>query len=486
MIIEQFEDRHLSHYSYAILHEEGREIILIDPSRNIALYTSFAARYDAKIIGVVETHPHADFVSSHLELHQSTGTQQSAIANQPAGLPHTHGATIYASQLTGAAYPHQAFDEGDTIRLGNLSLRALNTPGHSPDSICIVLQQEGKDLAVFTGDTLFIGDCGRPDLREKAGSTKASRLSLAGQMYHSLRKKLMTLNDDVTVYPAHGAGTLCGKSLSPANSSTIGAEKNSNWCLQPMTEEEFITELLTEQPFIPKYFAYDVELNKTGAPPLQDSLRKIPITTWDAGTNADSIPVDSKLWIVDTRDQAKFAAGHLQNSVNIMQHGRFETWLGSIIAPHEQFCLVAESSSQLQEMMERTAAIGYEPQITRAFILAPGLLTTPLPQAHPSVTSIPPLETSAPPDLEHFNPREYTIVDVRNVSERKVHPIFEDSLGIPLGELRERLDEIPMNKPVAVHCAGGYRSAAGSSLLQTIFKDNIPVFDIGEAIKSFQ
>jgi glyoxylase-like metal-dependent hydrolase (beta-lactamase superfamily II)/rhodanese-related sulfurtransferase len=453
MIIEQFEDRQLSHYSYAILNEEEREIMLIDPSRNTAAYTSFAIQHRARIMGVVETHPHADFVSSHLELHQAAGV------------------IIYTSKLTGAGYPHQAFDEGDTIRLGKINLRALNTPGHSPDSICIVLEQDGKDSAVFTGDTLFIGDCGRPDLREKAGNLKATRQSLAGQMYHSLREKLMVLNDEVLVYPAHGAGTLCGKSLSAANSSTIGAEKTGNWCLQPMTEQEFTTELLTEQPFIPKYFPYDVELNKTGAPSLQESLRKIPMAAWK-----DSTQVEPQLWIVDTRDQEKFKAGHLKNSINIMQNGKFETWLGSIVQRHEKFYLVAESSHSLQEMMERTASIGYESQVKQAFTLEPGALISPT-----AALTTPPL------DWKEFKEHEqaFTIVDVRNVPERKGHPIFSDSLGIPLGELRERSGEIPVDKPIAVHCAGGYRSAAASSLLQSIFKDKVPVFDIGEAIKNF-
>jgi hydroxyacylglutathione hydrolase len=189
MIIEQFEDRQLSHYSYAILSEEEQKIILIDPSRNTSAYISFAARHAAKIIGVIETHPHADFVSSHLELHQAAGLHQTAGLHQVAGLHQTvgahkaAGATVYTSRLTGALYPHQGFDEGDTIRLGKINLRALNTPGHSPDSICIVLEQDGEDKVVFTGDTLFIGDCGRPDLREKAGALKATRLSLAKDMY---------------------------------------------------------------------------------------------------------------------------------------------------------------------------------------------------------------------------------------------------------------------------------------------------------------
>jgi hydroxyacylglutathione hydrolase len=173
-------------------------------------------------VGVIETHPHADFVSSHLEIHEKTG------------------ATLYAHSLVGADYPHKAFDEGDVLEIGDVKLKSLHTPGHSPDGISIVLEHEGKDKAVFTGDTLFIGDVGRPDLRESAGNITAKREELARQMYHSTREKLMKLDDDVLVYPAHGAGTLCGKGLSEANSSTIGAEKMSNYALQEMSEDQFV------------------------------------------------------------------------------------------------------------------------------------------------------------------------------------------------------------------------------------------------------
>ena len=244
MDIQQFEDKGLAHYAYAIYSDQTNEIVLIDPARDIKPYLDYAAQQAARIVGVIETHPHADFVSSHLELQETTG------------------AAVYCSRLVGAGYPYTGFDEGDEISLGDITLRALNTPGHSPDSISIVLAYKGQDSAVFTGDTLFIGDCGRPDLRENAGNITAGREQLAKQMYHSLREKLMVLADDVLVYPAHGAGTLCGKSLSDADSSTIAAEKVSNWSLGDYTETEFVKELLSQQPFIPKYFQYDVTLNR--------------------------------------------------------------------------------------------------------------------------------------------------------------------------------------------------------------------------------
>jgi rhodanese-related sulfurtransferase len=251
-----------------------------------------------------------------------------------------------------------------------------------------------------------------------------------------------------------------------------------------MTEEEFSKELLSEQPFIPKYFGYDVELNKTGVPSLQASLAKIPVRIWKKTGGEDGLPgdnpgLDPKYYVIDTRDQASFTAGHLKNSIHLMQQGKFETWLGSIIAPHEKFYLVADSNSQLQEMMKRTASIGYELQIEQAIILGTEEL---------SATGSSTMESTQPLDVTAFTAHkdDFTIVDVRNIAERKGHPIFADSLGIPLGELRERVGEIPLDKPVVLHCAGGYRSAAGSSLLQAIWKEMVPVFDMGPAIRNFQ
>ncbi|MEO6520622.1 MAG: rhodanese-like domain-containing protein [Mucilaginibacter sp.] len=443
MKIEQFEDKGLSHYSYAILSECEGKIMLIDPGRNIAPYLDYAEKYAATIIGVIETHPHADLVSGHLELHQ------------------TIGATIYCSQLLGAEYPHQTFDDGDVLEFGKIKLRALNTPGHSLDSICIVLEHEGRDKAVFTGDTLFIGDCGRPDLREQAGNITSKREELANHMYYSLRKKLMVLDNEVWIYPAHGAGTLCGKALSEANRSTIGAERVSNWSLQEMSEVQFIQALLEDQPFIPKYFAYDVALNKHGAMKLQTSLGVIPI--------AMPGKLNNSIFIIDTRPEHDFKKGHLPGSINIQNGGKFETWLGSIIGPEEAFYLVAEDEEVLNELVAKTAKIGYEVFIEAAFVFYKGS------------------ELTAVLGFVDFKPNQdrYTILDIRNPAEVKAQPLFESAIHIPLFELRERILEIPFNKPIVVHCAGGYRSAAGSSIVNNAFKGKTKVYDLGEYIKDF-
>lgn len=450
MEIKQFEDKNLAHYSYAIV--SNGEVALIDPARNPQPYYDFAKQHNAKITTVIETHPHADFVSSHLEIH------------------YTNEATIYASKLLGAEYPHQTFDEGDTIVLGNITLKALNTPGHSPDSISIVaIDENGKQQAVFTGDTLFIGDCGRPDLREKAGEITTARAELAKQMFHSLRNKLMIIPDDVLVYPAHGAGSLCGKGLSEQNSSTIGAEKISNWSLQNISEADFVKELLADQPFIPKYFLFDVAVNKKGADAFASSISNVPqrkpVTCADCANT-----LNPDFLIIDSRPQEQFKKEYLKNAINLMNDTKFETWLGSIVNPDEPFYLIAENETVLNQLIERIAKIGYEKQIVLAFVTYYGDAEMEL------------FESEA---LKN-NQDAYTIIDIRNHSEVKAGKIFANAIHIPLHELRERTNEIPVHKPIVVHCAGGYRSAAGSSIIKSKLNGTSQVFDLSEAVKQFQ
>lgn len=450
MNIKQWEDKNLAHFSYAVLSDCEKKIVLIDPARNPQQYLEYAKEQGAEIVGIIETHPHADFVSSHLEISKLTG------------------ATVYVSSLVNVSYKHQPFDEGEVIIIGKIRLSAINTPGHSPDSISILLEHDGKQKAVFTGDTLFIGDCGRPDLREGAGNIKATRESLAKEMYYSLRNKLMTLDDNVIVYPAHGAGTLCGKALSEAQSSTIAAEKMTNWSLQEMSEEEFVKNLLADQPFIPAYFPYDVELNRKGAPGFYDSIRKVKMVS-ALKNEADASNLQKDIAIVDARAEKEFKKMHLPNSINLMEGTKFETWLGSIIKPGEKFYLAGESEEQLGRLIERAAAIGYEGQIELAFVNEYGTKSTEV------------------LDVENFknNQEDYTIVDVRNPTEVKEKKVFKNSIDIPLAELRGRVAEIPTGKPIVVHCAGGYRSAAGSSLVQAALNGNAMVYDLGEAIREF-
>ncbi len=446
MIIKQFEDKPLAHYSYAILSDG--QIALVDPSRDPRPYYRFAEEHNAKITAVFETHPHADFVSSHLQIHQETG------------------ATIYASKLVGASYPHQTFDEGDLLKLGDTELRALNTPGHSPDSISIIAKGPEGTHAMFSGDTLFIGDVGRPDLREKAGNLTAKREELARMMYHTVQEKFNGLPDDTLIYPAHGAGSLCGKNLSSDASSTLGNERMGNWAFNVKSESEFISEILSDQPFIPSYFGFDVDLNKEGPSRFETGIAAIPLR-WKPDVLENGIAV------VDTRGEDAFKSGHYPGSINLMardQDDKIETWLGSIIQPEEPFYLVIGSVEDREEILSRVAKIGYEAQV-RAVVV---------PGADLPVTS----DTF---DLNTFrkHPDAFTIVDIRNPGEFKQGAFFEHALNIPLNELRDSIGKIPMDKPIVVHCAGGYRSAAGSSILQEAI-DGQPVYDLSEAVEEFK
>ncbi|WP_405199040.1 rhodanese-like domain-containing protein [Christiangramia sp. LLG6405-1] len=446
MDIKQFKDEPLAHYSYAIV-SEGK-MALVDPSRNPMQYYSYAESKNAKIVAIFETHPHADFISGHMQIHQETG------------------ATIYTSEMVGADYPHQGFDDGDSFEIGKITFSAINTPGHSPDSITVVAKED-KDTALFTGDTLFIGNVGRPDLREKAGNMTAKRKELASDMYHTIKNKFTDLPDDALVYPAHGAGSLCGKNMSDDSSSTLGNERQGNWAFKEQTEEEFIEEILKDQPFIPSYFGFDVDVNKTGPENVQRTKWSNEVRLYVTEKE------DEDMLVVDTRDEETFKNGHLSNSINIMcrsEKDKFETWLGAIVKPQEAFYLVIESVDQLEEVLERAAKIGYEKQIKGVYTLGEDLSVE-----------------SREFDLEDFknNQNNYTIVDIRNTSEVNEGKFFEDAIAVPLNELREEHIEIPSHKPVVVHCAGGYRSAAGSSILENIFEAT-RVYDLSDDIKEFK
>ncbi len=442
MNIKQFEYKPLAHYSYAIV-SDGK-MAVVDPERNPEEYYEFAKANNAEIIAVIETHPHADFVSSHLEIHKKTG------------------ATIYNSEKLGADYPHTSFDEGDSIKLGKVTLKAINTPGHSPDSITIVAT-EGKETALFTGDTLFIGDVGRPDLREKAGNMKAKREELAEMMFHTIQNKFTDLPDDALVYPAHGAGSLCGKSMSDANSSTLGNERMGNWAFKKQSKQEFTDTILDGQPFIPHYFGFDVDMNKTGAEDLKPSISKIPFTE---NSSAEGL-------IVDMRDEATFKKGHLKGSFNIQavsENAKFETWLGSIIKPEDTFTFVIDSKENKEKLLYRVAKIGYEKLLSEVITLSDKNLVK--------------TEKLNVADFKK-NPESYTIVDIRNTSEVEEGKFFDSAISHPLNELRATANQIPTDKPIVVHCAGGYRSAAGSSILQKKLKD-VTVYDLSDDVKQFQ
>src|SRR5690606_20312747 len=334
--IQQFEDKGLSHFSYAILVD--KKIVLVDPARDPRPYYDYAETQGAEIIGVIETHPHADFVSSHLQIHQE---------NQ---------AKIYVSKLVNATYPHEAFDEGDEIVLSdNVRLVALHTPGHSPDSISVILREEGKDKAVFTGDALLFGSVGRPDLREYSQEVATQRQQLAQQMYHTIHRKYALLDDSVLVYPTHGAGSLCGHAIRDVKVSTIGYERVHNFAFQIRDEQEFVNTLLRDQPHIPKYFPYNVELNRKGAPALEQAIQAVSVFAV-----GDATPALASAVIVDTRSSEQFRDSHLPRSVNIPDNNKFETWLGTLVDPDNHFYLVVGDEAGKEQQLSKAAKIGYE------------------------------------------------------------------------------------------------------------------------------
>jgi hydroxyacylglutathione hydrolase len=444
MEIQRFYDESLAHASYAVL--AGKEIAIVDPARNPRPYHEFAKEHGAKIVAVVETHPHADFVSSHLEIHQTTG------------------ATIYTSEKTNAAYPHVGFDDGDEISLRQVILEAKNTPGHSPDSISVVVVDEmGQDYAVFTGDTLFVGDVGRPDLREDADDFATKREELARELYYSTRRVLMKLDPAVKVYPAHGAGSLCGKNISSDLSSTIGREVEENYALQPMSEKEFVDLILKDQSYIPKYFSYNVALNMKGADAFEESVKAVPRLNKYADLQEGVV-------VVDTRPAKEFKAGHVPGAINIMDGPKFETWLGSVVGPEEAFYLIGESEEALESLIRKCAKIGYEKNIKGA-LLNPEYAK----EKSPVVVA---------GELKK-NPQAFQIVDVRNDSELNEGKIFEQAVHIPLPELPERVHELNASKPVVVHCASGYRSAIGASILEKKLPGT-RVYDLSGVVKDFK
>lgn len=438
MKIHQFVDSGLAHFSYAVISEG--DMAVIDPTRNPQPYYDLAEQEGARITTVIETHPHADFVSSHAEIAATTG------------------AMIYVSGRIKPEYSFRNVNDGDLVKLGEIWLRILETNGHSPDSISIVaVDEKGKDQAVFTGDTLMIGDVGRPDLRENGVEAETDRRKLAVEMYHTLYDKLLKLDDDVVVYPAHGGGSLCSRTASSSIQSTIGAEKRNNPSLKPMDEADFVDYLVAGQPFVPKYFSYNVRMNRKGAPAFEPSIAAVPSLA-----SSGQIPI--KALIIDTRPAANFNRGHLDGAINLMLGDKFETWLGSIIEPAEGFYIVAANKHMASIALEKAAKIGYE-------LFAKGIYTGPIPAEG--------IRQTMP--LTENSPENFTVVDVRNPSEIQNLPLFENSIRIPLYEIRERWREVPQTKPIIVHCAAGYRSAAASSILARFIK-SVPIYDAGESI----
>lgn len=431
MYFEQFYLGCLAHASY-LLASDG-EAVVVDPQRDVELYLKAAAEHGVTIRHIFESHLHADFVSGHRELAARTG------------------ATIYMGAQAGATFPHVAVSDGFALRFGKASIRVLETPGHTAESICLVVTDEEKSAgawAVLTGDTLFIGDVGRPDL-----SPRHTPAQLAGLLYDSLHNKLLTLADSVLVYPAHGAGSLCGKNMRAERSSTIGTERLTNYALQIKSREEFVRQLTSNLPARPEYFLKDAEINRTGAAALSElpALRAIQPAELKTMLGAGEIALD-------VRPNDEFAAGHVPGSVNIALGGQFASWAGTVLGLSAQPVLIAASNEQLEEARLRLTRVGIE--------LLDGYLEGGVAAWQQAGFA---LATIALMDVGELDAQLRTngvqVLDVRREGEWDAGHI-ESANWWPLDNFRVSPPEIDHDAPIAVHCKGGYRSMIASSLLQ--------------------
>ena len=438
MILKQFYLNCLAHASYVVGDEESRLAAVVDPQRDIEQYLAFAREHDLRITHVFLTHLHADFIAGHLELRERTG------------------ATICLGAAASVEYPFLALHDGDSVDLGRTRIQALETPGHTPESVSLLLfdldRDETAPYAVLTGDTLFVGDVGRPDLR---GALGWSARSLGSLLYDSLRTKLLPLPDQTLLYPAHGAGSLCGKALSRDTFSTIGEQRRSNYALQPMTRDAFIELVTADQPDAPAYFVYDAVLNARERPTLEESLA--------SGLKPMHLQELLELQragaqILDTREPAEFAAAHLAGSVNIGLSGQYATWAGTILSPQRPIVVIAEPGRELESAM-RLGRIGFD---TVVGYLDDGLWTL---ESRPELIARTERLSPAVAAERLASNEPPLVVDVRATREYQAKHI-EGSLSIPLNHLAERADRLPTDRPLLVHCAGGYRSSIAVSLLR--------------------
>ena len=437
MYFEQIYLGCLAHASY-LLGSNGVGVV-IDPRRDVEVYLEAAEKHGLKIAHIFETHLHADFVSGHRELARRTGAQ------------------IYIGAYAGAKFPHVAIHDGFELSFGDCRLRALETPGHTPESVCLLVfdpELQPQPWAVLTGDTLFIGDVGRPDL-----SPTHSPQQLAAMLYDSLHEKLLTLPDAVTVYPAHGAGSLCGRSMRAESFSTIGTERLTNPMLQIGSRYEFVRELTAHLPTRPDYFSQDAEINRAGATGLDEMtpLPALPAAEFDSLRKSGAV-------VVDVRPSADFAAGHVPGSINIGLSGQFATWAAIVLGLHTPVILVADSPDQALEARMRMARVGIEDV---AGYLADGIAGWKRAgYARAVMTQI------SARELRSALRRGLQVLDVRREPEWEAGHI-EGATWAPLDGFRRGLPELDKQSRIAVHCKGGYRSALACSLLMRAGFENV-------------
>jgi hydroxyacylglutathione hydrolase len=438
LIFKQFYLNCLAHASYLIGDETTATAVVVDPQRDIDRYLEFAAEHQLNIKHVILTHLHADFVAGHLELRDRVG------------------ATIYLGAKAQAEYRFTPLSDGSIVEFGRVRLKALETPGHTPESISILVfdlnRSETEPLAVLTGDTLFIGDVGRPDLRAALGW---SATDLGALLYDSLQSKLLPLPDASLVYPAHGAGSLCGKAISKETVSTIGEQRRVNYALQPMTKKAFIEMVTADQPDAPPYFVYDAVLNSKERPTLTEALeRELKPLELDAVLALQSQGAQ----ILDTREPEEFGAAHLAGSINIGLGGQYATWAGTVL-DHEHPIVIIAAPDRENESAIRLGRIGFD---NVAGYLRNGLQSL---EARPELIVITErLSSQFAAELMSAS-QPPVVIDVRTPREREQKHIAA-SVSVPLNHLAERLQELPKDRPLLVYCAGGYRSSIAASLLQ--------------------
>ncbi|MGE2690530.1 MBL fold metallo-hydrolase [Mycolicibacterium pulveris] len=435
MILEQYYIECLSHASYLIGDESTGRAVVVDPRRDITEYLADASKLNLTIEGVINTHFHADFVSGHLELVDATG------------------AWIGFGEAAETDYPIRRLADGERLSLGTVELEILSTPGHTWESISVLVRERAgaEPVAVLTGDSLFIGDVGRPDL---VNIGESSTSDLARAMYHTVHDKLLTLPDHVKVLPAHGAGSACGKNLSTELTSTIGEQRLTNPAVQPMSEDAFVELITHGQPAAPAYFASDAAMNKRVHPLLRQD-RTVPEMTPTQVRAA----LQGGVRVLDARSVEDFAAGHLRGSVNVGFDGRFAETAGMVAEVGEQIALITYPGEEQQSAL-RLARIGSDNTVGYLNVARDGRFPAELADL---VQSAPRTKVS---ELDELLAQDaVTLIDIRNPGELDTGTI-PDARHIPLAQLRVRIDEVPNDKPIVVHCAGGWRSSVAASLLR--------------------
>ena len=435
MLFTQYYLDCLSQASYLIADTQTGQAVVVDPRRDVGEYLADAKAHGVRIVGVINTHFHADFVSGHLELAEATG------------------AWIGYGQAARADFPIRHLLDGERISLGEVTLQVVATPGHTPESISVLVFERADDeiaYGVLTGDALFIGDVGRPDLLASIGCTAAE---LGAQLHHSIQVVLMALPDQVRVFPAHGAGSACGKNLSSERQSTIGAQRKQNYACQPMDEATFIALVTQDQPAAPPYFVYNAILNRHERA-LRDALAVVP----ELDDAAVFTAITDGAIVLDTRPPAEFAAGHLRGSINVGADGRMAETVGTVLDPDQRIVLLAPDGEATEHAM-RLSRIGFD-HVTGA-ITHPGRY---LERHHDEAQQASRLTATQLAEILD-SAQDITLVDLRNPSERALGEL-PGALNIPLAELDRRMVELNLTRPVVLYCAGGWRSSVGASMLR--------------------